>query len=77
MCIRDSYINEWVRLVAVNPETREIFLFKDGGFSVYRPLTRALGSISDVITLIETVKAAESLHIVEATKENLPVYLMD
>lgn len=73
----EFYINEWVRLVAVNPETREIFLFKDGGFSVYRPLTRALGSISDVITLIETVKAAESLHIVEATKENLPVYLMD
>jgi len=73
----EFYINEWVRLIAVNPETRELFLFKDGGFSVYRPLTRALGSISDAITLIESVKAAESIHIVEATKENLPVYLID
>lgn len=73
----EFYINEWVRLVAVHPETREIFLFKDGGFSLYRPLTRALGSISDVIPLIESVKAAESIHIVEATKENLPVYLIN
>lgn len=72
----EFYINEWVRLVAVNPETREIFLFKDGSFSIYRPLTRALESISDVITLIESVKAAESTHIVEATQENLPVYLI-
>ncbi|CAH1387244.1 YbcC family protein [Candidatus Nitrotoga sp. M5] len=73
----EFYINEWVRLIAVNPETRELFLFKDGSFSVYHPLTRTLGSISDAITLIESVKAAESIHIVEATKENLPVYLMD
>jgi len=73
----EFYLNEWVRLVAVNPETREISLFKDGSFSIYRPLTRALGSISDVITLIESVKAAESTHIVEATKENLPVYLIN
>lgn len=72
----EFYINEWVRLVAVNPETRDIFLFKDGSFSIYRPLTRALGAISDVITLIESVKAAKSTHIVEATKENLPVYLI-
>ncbi len=72
----EFYINEWVRLVAVNPETREIFLFKDGSFSIYRPLTRALGAISDVITLIESVKTAKSTHIVEATKENLPVYLI-
>ena len=72
----EFYVNEWVRLVAVNPETREIFLFKDEGFSIYRPLTRTLESISDVISLIESVKAAESTHIAEATKENLPVYLM-
>ena len=73
----EFYINEWVLLVAVNPETREISLFKDGSFSIYRPLTRALGSISDVNTLIESVKAAESTHIVEATQENLPVYLIN
>lgn len=72
----EFYINEWVRLVAVHPETRELSVFRDGRFTLYRPLTRSLDSISDVVSLIETVKAAESIQIVEATKENLPVYLM-
>ena len=49
----EFYINEWVRLVAVHPETRELSVFRDGRFTLYRPLTRSLDSISDVV-VIET-----------------------
>jgi len=29
------FINEWINLVAINPETKEFFLFKEGKFVPY------------------------------------------
>jgi len=58
------FINEWVHLVVVNPETKDLFLFKDGKFSRYVPLTSNVEKISDITPLFET-------H-----DENLPVYIV-
>jgi uncharacterized protein len=58
------FINEWVHLVAVNPETKELFLFKNGQFSTYQPLREKLDTVSDIATLIES------------TQENFPVYIL-
>ena len=58
------FINEWVNLVVINPETQELFYFKDGGFTNYQPITKHLDSLSDITTVIET-------H-----QDNLPVYLL-
>ena len=58
------FINEWVHLVAVNPETYALSLFKEGKFYPYQPLTRKIDSVKDVLPL------AESTH------ENLPVYTL-
>ncbi|HEX6892396.1 MAG TPA: DUF2309 domain-containing protein [Chryseolinea sp.] len=60
--VYEWFINEWVHLVAVNPETREIHLFKNGSFTCYRPMKNAVDSIADLTALIET------------NTENLPVY---
>ena len=56
------FINEWVHLVAVHPETRQLHLFKDGDFSTYCPMKKKIESITDLTALIE------------ANADNLPVY---
>jgi len=58
------FINEWVHLVAVNPETKEFFLFKDGNFNPYQPLSNTVERVSDIASIIES-------H-----QENLPVYAL-
>jgi hypothetical protein len=59
------FANEWVNLVAVNPETEEMFVFKDGDFVLYQPLTARVESVGDVTPVLET-------H-----QDNLPVYLIN
>ena len=58
------FINEWVRLAVVNPQTKELSVFEDGQFIPYEPHTRTLESIADIKSLLET-------H-----QDNLPVYLI-
>jgi uncharacterized protein YbcC (UPF0753/DUF2309 family) len=57
------FINEWVHLIAMHPETHELFLFKEGGFVDYKPL-KQVDSIPDVTPIIES------------NRENLPVYVI-
>jgi uncharacterized protein len=56
------FINEWVRLIAVHPETHQLYLFKGGEFNEYQP------------TLKQVEKAANIKAIFEEHEENLPVY---
>ncbi|MEK6736903.1 MAG: DUF2309 domain-containing protein [Pseudomonadota bacterium] len=72
----EFYINEWVRIVAVHPETREIFLFKDGKFTTYKPLIQPIDYIKDTMPIIESAKKSDTTYIVDTTQENLPVYLI-
>ncbi len=59
------FINDWVKLVAVHPETKELFVFAGGEFKTYNPLVKSLEVIKDVESVIET------------TQENFPVYLLN
>lgn len=58
------FINEWINLIAVNPETHQFSVFKEGKFVPYEPI------LQDV----ETVNSMEP--ILESTLENIPVYLI-
>lgn len=58
------FVNEWVHLVAINPETQELFRFKDGAFFPYKPLRQTIETVSDITPLIE-----ENI-------DNLPVYVL-
>jgi uncharacterized protein len=58
------FINEWVHLVAINPETHELSSFKDGSFTTYQPLKQKIEVVADVTPILET-------H-----EENLPVYVI-
>ncbi|MBY0436051.1 MAG: DUF2309 domain-containing protein, partial [Cyclobacteriaceae bacterium] len=56
--------NEWVNLVAVNPETHKLFLFKNESFIEYVPLTDHIDAVANLSPMLET-------H-----EDNLPVYTL-
>jgi uncharacterized protein YbcC (UPF0753/DUF2309 family) len=56
------FINEWVHLAVIHPETREIFVFEKGSFKPYETLAQSIQEAHDILSIIET-------H-----QDNLPVY---
>jgi uncharacterized protein YbcC (UPF0753/DUF2309 family) len=70
------FINEWVHLIAMEPETNRFYYFKEGAFTEYTPATQ-IASLTDVHGLMESSKKMETNQIADATKENLPVYLLN
>jgi uncharacterized protein YbcC (UPF0753/DUF2309 family) len=71
------FINEWVHLSVINPETDELFYFKEGQFVSYKPMTNQIHFFKDVHTLLEDAKEMETNHISHATQENLPIYFYE
>lgn len=57
------FINDWVQLVVLDPETRHLYRFANGEFHSYEPLQHP-----------EYVANLKSL--IESTQENFPVYLI-
>jgi uncharacterized protein YbcC (UPF0753/DUF2309 family) len=55
--------NEWINLVAINPETHQLSVFKDGIFISYEPTKQIVETISDITPILES------------TLENIPVYI--
>lgn len=71
------FINEWVHLVAIHPETNKFYYFNEGVFTEYLPLTKNTSSVNNFNTLIESAKEMETNYIADATHENLPVLLLN
>jgi len=73
------YKNEWVHIMALHPEEKQFYYFKDGAFATYDPITAAgeIKTIHNMEAFLEGTKEMETNHIVHATEENLPVYLLD
>jgi uncharacterized protein YbcC (UPF0753/DUF2309 family) len=68
--------NEWVHLMAMEPETGAFYYFKDHAFHRYAPKTHTVPEIEDLHRFFEEAKPMETNHILDATKENLPVHLL-
>jgi uncharacterized protein YbcC (UPF0753/DUF2309 family) len=58
------FINEWIRLVVVHPDTRELYVFRAGDFRPYTPLRLPVERVTD------------SLPLIELNENNLPVHLL-
>ena len=73
------YNNEWVHIVALHPGEKQFYYFKHGVFAKYDPITGAdaIKTIHNMEEFIEGAGEMETNHIVHATEENLPVYLLD
>ncbi|MGQ0739107.1 MAG: YbcC family protein [Bacteroidota bacterium] len=73
------YKNEWVHIVALHPVEQQFYYFRNGAFAKYEPITAAgeIKKIHNMEEFIEGAREMETNHIVYATEENLPVYLLD
>ena len=71
------YLNEWVHLMVLNPATSELLYFKEGKFHQYIPLPHSIGKIGNMTEFVEAAKEMETNNIVDATRENLPVYIIN
>lgn len=60
--------NNWIHLAAVNPETKEIHIFREGKFVPYSPLHTGISKKSKTDDMIRTI---------ESTLDNLPVHIID
>ena len=58
------FINEWVHLVAIHPETHDIYYFKKGAFELYEPLTQEIPVTANIMQQIE------------ANEDNIPVQIL-
>lgn len=70
------FANEWIHLVAVHPEKKSLYVFRAGEFVPYTPLTKALPAVHNISRMLETSPAMKTNHILDATKENLPVHII-
>jgi uncharacterized protein len=58
------FANEWVHLAAVDPESRDIFVFNGVNFDGYEPSSKDIPVTDNILSLIES------------THENIPVHLL-
>jgi uncharacterized protein len=70
------FANEWVHLLAIHPETNEFYFFKNGAFQVYNPIKKQVNVANDLQKLIESANEMKTNHIIDATKENLSIHVI-
>jgi uncharacterized protein YbcC (UPF0753/DUF2309 family) len=58
------FINEWVNLVAIHPETKALSVFRAGNFYPYQVLKNNIDTVSDITPILEK------------EEENIPVYVI-
>lgn len=71
------FINEWVHLIAVDPDSRAIYRFRGGIFELYQPVSGPVQRAENLAAVLENAPEMETNHIVDATRENLPVYTLN
>lgn len=67
------YINEWVHLAAVHPETQQCYYFKNGAFTLYKPVHKNIPALKDFHQVVERAKVMMTNQTAHATQEHLPV----
>lgn len=68
--------NEWINIVALDPATRQQYVYRAGSFVPYSPLTHELPTIADLPTRFEQATKMPTNQLLDATQENLPVTII-
>jgi hypothetical protein len=58
------FLNEWIHLVAINPDDKTQWVFKTGAFIPYQSIKTSVETVHDLTTLLES------------NQENFPVYFI-
>jgi uncharacterized protein YbcC (UPF0753/DUF2309 family) len=70
------FINEWVHLTVFDPVEKKNYIFEKGAFVPYTPLLKNIPTTTDVLQLVESVEKMKTNHILDATRENIPVHII-
>jgi len=74
---RDTYgwfDNEWIHLVVISPIDWNLYHFRNGQFESYEPISEVIHTV-DIIKVLEGRNKMPTSHILDATKENIPVHI--
>jgi uncharacterized protein len=71
------YKNEWVHIVALDPETQQFYYLKDGVFVLYHQKPLDIQAVENVHSLFESAPQMLTNHVTHATFENLPIYQLE
>jgi len=66
----------WIHLAVISPVDGEIYHFNNGKFELYQPISNAEVT-NDILSLIEQTPSMRTNHILDATKENIPVNVIN
>lgn len=69
--------NEWINLVALDPEKKTLHLFDKGEFVPYNPLTKKLPVVTDIPGMFDASVKMKTNKTLDATQENLPVHIIE
>lgn len=70
------FSNEWIHLVALHPDKKTLHVFEKGTFVPYTPLVKSLPVMDDLPHAFESTIKMKTNHILDATRENLPVHII-
>ncbi len=59
------FVNEWVRLAAIHPETGEFYIMKNGEFEYYKPITNSVKTIENIMKLVESSHDPLSVQLIK------------
>ncbi|WP_338876862.1 DUF2309 domain-containing protein [Spirosoma sp. SC4-14] len=58
------FANNWVHLVAVHPETFALYVFTNGAFTPYQPLTTHVDNIADTTLIVDSEQKIQPVYII-------------
>lgn len=68
--------NEWIHLIAVDPEKKNLYRFFEGTFKPYVPLVDTIPTTASIADIVEASTLMETNHILDATREHIPVHIL-
>lgn len=72
--LSEWFTNEWIHLVLLHPGEKRLYLFKEGTFRPYVPISDEIGILKEnFLEVIESATKMKTNDILDATQENLPV----
>jgi uncharacterized protein YbcC (UPF0753/DUF2309 family)/MFS superfamily sulfate permease-like transporter len=74
--IYDWFDKGWIHLVALSPDDWNCYRFNNGQFERYKPL-KEVTNTKDIQGVIVKAPEMTTNHILDATKENIPVHVFD
>ncbi|RYE29468.1 MAG: DUF2309 family protein, partial [Sphingobacteriales bacterium] len=75
--VYEWFANNWMHLIAAEPGTNKYYIFKDDRFVAYNTIESSIEQVTDIQKVLEEHPGMKTNEIADATKENLPVFILN